>query len=410
MAPVQVWIDDHQLSSAPLLVGRLEASNSRGHQIVRFRYADPWLSEAGPGFPIDPELPLGPGDYFPGADRSLHGAFRDTSPDRWGRRLMDRREREQAGCEGRRPRSLSEWDTLLGVQDASRLGALRFQDPDAKRWLDDRIPGIPPISRLRELEAAAERLEADANAELDREIASLLQPGSSLGGARPKATFSDTDGTLWIAKFPSRDDRIDVGGAEFLLHELASACGIDVPPARLLALGVRGRTYCVQRFDRQGSRRRMYWSAMTLLGRTDGEGSSYLEIAEALQNHADVAFVERDLHQLYRRILFNILTGNRDDHLRNHGFLRAATGWTLAPAFDQNPELDRREHAIAIDASDPRPLPANLRATADLYRLTSHQAARIESGLRATLSTWPTLRTPSSASPLSSCRRGFDAR
>jgi serine/threonine-protein kinase HipA len=391
MELIQVWVDDCLVAAQPQLVGELQADNPRGRVTVSFRYANEWLAETGPGFAIDPELPLGPGDFFVPSPRTLHGVLRDTAPDRWGRRLMDRRERDEAASQSRRPRTLSDWDYLLGVQDQSRLGALRLRDPDSRRWLDERIHDIPPITRLRELEAAASRLEADPTTDLDPAISSLLHPGSSLGGARPKATFRDTDGSLWIAKFPSRDDRIDVAGAEFLLHQLASACGINVPPARLESLGGRGRTFCVQRFDRQDSQRRLYWSAMTLLGRADGEDASYLEIAEALQNQADGKLVEQDLHQLYRRILFNILTGNRDDHLRNHGFLRAATGWTLAPAFDQNPDLDRQEHALAIDATDPRPLPANLRATADLYRLTPSQAKRIESDLRTQLAPWPTL-------------------
>lgn len=278
---IQVWVDDCLVAAQPQLVGELQADNPRGRVTVSFRYANEWLAETGPGFAIDPELPLGPGDFFVPSPRTLHGVLRDTAPDRWGRRLMDRRERDEAASQSRRPRTLSDWDYLLGVQDQSRLGALRLRDPDSGRWLDDRIPGIPPITRLRELEAAASRLEADPTADLDPAISSQLQPGSSLGGTRPKATFRDSDGSLWIAKFPSRDDRIDVAGAEFLLHQLTSACGIHVPPARLESLAGRGRTFCVQRFDRQDSQRRLYWSAMTLLGRADGEDASYLDIAEA---------------------------------------------------------------------------------------------------------------------------------
>lgn len=388
MQRVEVWMDDRLMGLEPMPVGELSADRARGRFSLRFRYHSNWLASGARSFPVDPELPLGAGDFFPGPNRALHGALRDTAPDRWGRRLMERRERDESGLEQRKPRTLTDWDYLLGVQDSGRLGALRLRDPESDRWLDDRTPGIPPITRLRELQASADRLDAEPDAAIDPSIASLIQPGSSLGGARPKATFLDTDGTLWIAKFPSREDRLDVGAVEYLLHQLAGSCGIEVPTARLETLGGRGRTFCVRRFDRQGTSRRMYWSAMTLLGKSDGDDASYLEIAEALQNHVDLETVERDLHQLYRRILFNILVGNRDDHLRNHGFLRGATGWTLAPAFDLNPEIDRLEHALAIDESDPRPLPANLRATAEYYRLDPAGAERIERELRAQLVDW----------------------
>lgn len=385
MERVEVWLDDELAGDESACVGELWVSAARGRPVTRFRYDPLWLSRGAGGFAIDPELPLGEGDFFPVSGRTLHGALRDTTPDLWGRRLMDRRERDDASVESRRPRAPTEWDYLLGVQDSGRLGALRLRDPKSGRWLDARKPGIPPITRLRELQAAAERLDADPSVPVDPAIAGLIQPGSSLGGARPKATFHDTDGSLWLAKFPSQDDRLDVGAAEYLLHQLAHACEIEVPPARLEALGGRGTTFCVQRFDRRGSRRRMFWSAMTLLGKSDGDDAGYLDISEALQNQADANTVERDLHQLFRRVLFNILVGHRDDHLRNHSFLRAPSGWTLAPAFDLNPELDRFEHALAIDEADHRPSPENLRATAELYRLTPAAAARIEDDLRARL-------------------------
>ncbi|MGE3166624.1 MAG: type II toxin-antitoxin system HipA family toxin [Planctomycetota bacterium] len=385
---VEVWIDDELAGEGPARVGELRAAGERGRMVTRFRYDSRWLVRGAGGFAIDPELPLGEGDFFPGAGCALHGALRDTSPDRWGRRLMDRRERDEATRERRRARALTEWDYMLGVQDAGRLGALRLRDPESGCWLDERTPGIPPVARLRQLEAAAARIDADSTAPLDPAIASLIQPGSSLGGARPKATFRESDGSLWLAKFPSRDDRLDVGAAEYLLNQLARACDIEVPPAWHKALGGRGRTFCVQRFDRRGSRRRMFWSAMTLLGKSDRDDAGYLDIAEALQNQADANTVVPDLHQLYRRALFNILVGNRDDHLRNHGFLRQPSGWSLAPAFDLNVELDRLEHSLSIDESDHRPSPENLRATAELYRLTPAAAARIEDELRARLANW----------------------
>ena len=252
MERVDIWMDDGLVGEEPARVGQLRVSAVRGRMALRFRYDPRWLARGASSFPIDPELPLGEGDFFPAPGRTLHGALRDTSPDRWGRRLMDRRERDEATQERRQPRALTEWDYLLGVQDLGRLGGLRLRDPERGRWLDDRTPGIPPITRLRELEAAADRIDAEPTA-VDPAIASLIQPGSSLGGARPKATFLDPDGSLWLAKFPSREDRLDVGAAESLLHQLARASGVDVPPSRLEALGGRGSTFCVQRFDRQGA-------------------------------------------------------------------------------------------------------------------------------------------------------------
>jgi serine/threonine-protein kinase HipA len=277
-----------------------------------------------------------------------------------------------------------------------------LRDPDDARWLDDRVPGVPPAARLRELEAAARAIDeqdAQARPEYSEWLRMLVVPGSSLGGSRPKASFSDEDGALWLAKFPANDDRRDVGAWEFLAHELARAARIDLPEARLARFASRHHTFCVKRFDRAGSSRRMYASAMTLLQRDDGEAASYLDLAEALQLQGDAARLESDLHQLYRRIAFNILVGNRDDHLRNHGFLRGATGWSLAPAFDLNPNPDAREHALAIDETNPRPDLATLRSTAPYYRLEEASAARIEFQVLTAVRTWRRIATRLGLSP-----------
>jgi serine/threonine-protein kinase HipA len=387
---LEVWLDDTELAPRPTLVGTLSCTRARGHELARFRYDDAWLS-ARNAFALDPELPLTSGDFHPGHGRALHGVFRDSAPDRWGRVLMERREAEEARQEGRRPRRLGEWDFFAGVNDLARMGGLRLREPSTARWLDDRAPGIPLAARLRQLEAAARKIDEDGGETRPADSAALrvlVDPGSSLGGARPKASFLETDGSLWLAKFPSSEDRRDVGAWEYLAHELANAAGIQTPTARLMRFASRHHTFCVQRFDRAGSSRRMYASAMTLLQRTDGEPASYLELAECLQREGDAAGLVADLHQLYRRIAFYILVGNRDDHLRNHGFLRGATGWRLAPAFDVNPTPDKAEHALAIDESDPRPDLATLRATAPLYRLTASKAAAIERELRAAVATW----------------------
>jgi serine/threonine-protein kinase HipA len=304
---------------------------------------------------------------------------------------MERREAGAARREGRGPRRLTEWDFLVGVHDAARMGALRLSDPSSSRWVDDRKPGIPPAARLRELEAAARAIdagEATGRAEESEWLRLLVVPGSSLGGARPKASFTDEDGSLWLAKFPAADDRRDVGAWELVAHDLARAAGIDVAEARIERFAGRHHTYCVKRFDRIGARRRSYVSGMTLLQRDDGDRASYLELAEALQLQGDADHVDADLRQLYRRVAFSVLIGNRDDHLRNHGFLRGRTGWRLAPAFDVNPSPDKPEHALAIDELDPRPDLATLRATARFYRLDESAAADVEAEVREATASW----------------------
>ena len=388
---LEVWLDDAWLGTQAVLVGSLARARSRGNEAVRFRYADEWLSKGSGAFPIDPELPLTTGDFFPSSGRTLHGVFRDCAPDRWGRVLMERREGEEARLAGRTPRRLSDWDFLVGVGDTARMGALRLRDPQTSHWVDDRVPEVPPATRLRELEAAARALDepgASARPEYAEWLQLLVVPGSSLGGARPKASFADKSGALWLAKFPANDDRQDLGALEFVAHRLASAAGVLVPDARLAQFGSRHHTFCVKRFDRLDSRRRAYASAMTLVQRDDGEPASYLEIVEALQREGDPRKLKEDLAQLYLRVAFSVLIGNRDDHLRNHGFLRGSAGWRLSPAFDINPNPDKSEHALAIDESDARPDLGALRATARFYRLDDATALRIDARVRDASREW----------------------
>jgi serine/threonine-protein kinase HipA len=290
---------------------------------------------------------------------------------------------------------LGEWDFLLGVSDAARMGALRLRNLDGeRRFLDDRMLDVPPAARLRELEAIAASIDApesEDRPEYARWLDQLFAPGSSLGGARPKATFLEVDGTPWIAKFPGREDRFDVGLWEYLAHELARRAGITVPDARSLSLGSEHHTFAVRRFDREAGRRRSYASAMTLLLRSDGDAASYLDIAQALQDHGDPERIAADLAELYRRIVFNVLVGNRDDHLRNHGFLRANAGWTIAPAFDMNPNPDKDEHALLLDEASGAPSIAAVRETREFYRLSAQRALQIENEVRAAFEDWPAL-------------------
>lgn len=345
---------------------------------IAFAYARSWLGGDG-AFPLEPRLPLIEGRrYIPGSVSPP--ILRDTSPDLWGTLLLERR----AG------RRLGPWDLLTGVADETRMGALRLRRGVDGPFVDDREPAVPPIARLRALQAAARVFEQDPGRPIsDPEISLLIAPGSSLGGARPKANFREADDSLWIAKFPSRTDRQDSGGWEYLYARLARAAGIEVSDARLLTLGGRGRTFVTRRFDRDPDGRRLFASAMTMTGKEDGEPAGYPDIAQAIRMHGAPAFVRDDLEQLFRRLIFNIVAGNRDDHLRNHGFLRTSAGWRLAPAFDMNPAREQREHAIAVDGSTIAPdLRATL-ATHRLYGLPEDRAVTIVGEVADALSDWP---------------------
>nr|WP_275690568.1 HipA domain-containing protein [Luteibacter jiangsuensis] len=221
-----------------------------------------------------------------------------------------------------------------------------------------------------------------------RWIKQIVAPGASLGGARPKASFRDKAGQLWLAKFPSNDDRVDVGLWEFLTYQLSLDAGIDMPEARLMRLSDRGHTYAVQRFDRTPNSRRMFSSAMTQLDATESEGHSYLELVQIIETCGTSTQIARDLEQLFRRVLFNILIGNRDDHLRNHGFMRAGDGWQLSPAFDVNPNSDKDHHVLAIDDRDPSPDSSLLLATADYYRLPKKAVGAVADQVRAAVRGW----------------------
>jgi serine/threonine-protein kinase HipA len=390
---MDVVLDDDSLGPTTK-VGTLLREHGRSSEVISFEYDDDYLALAW-SLEIDPELPLHRGRHHPAPSRDLFGIFRDTTPDRWGRVLMERREALEAKQQERRRRRLSEWDFLLGVSDQTRLGALRLREVGAaSRYVDNSEQPVPPIARLRELEAIAREIDRDGiedHPEYAKWLAQLIAPGTSLGGARPKASFRDEDGQLWLAKFPAHDDRRDIGAWERLASQLAIVAGVHMPETRLLDFGSRYRTYAVKRFDREQGSRRLYASAMTLLRRSDGDGGSYLDIAEAIQQYGDPESIESDLAQLYRRVVFSILLGNRDDHLRNHGFLRTSGGWRLSPAFDVNPNPDKHDHALAIDEADPTPSVSNLHATHGYYRLTDPVASRIESDVRAAVREWPRL-------------------
>jgi len=390
MNQVEVWLDEDALGGMTL-VGHLTRNVSKTGDTVRFDYTEGWLENAGPiaAFGLDHELDLSGGAHYAhaGADQ-LSGIFLDCSPDRWGKMLMERREAIEARELKRKMRTLHSWDFLLGVHDESRMGALRLRDVASGQYVDSRNLSAPPITELRTLEAAADMVERGDDKQVAKWIKQLIAPGGSLGGARPKASFRDTDGTLWLAKFPAQEDRRDVGHWEFLTFQLSMAAGIDMPPARVLKLSNRGHTFAVQRFDRTLTSRRLYTSAMTRLARNESEGASYLDIVEAIENGGSSTQIDMQLEQLFRRLLFNSLIGNRDDHLRNHGFLREGNGWMLSPAFDVNPNPDKGVHVLTIDGSDASPDSGLLIATAAFYRLKLKAANTIELRVRNAVRGW----------------------
>ena len=370
---LEVWLDCDL--GPECQVGTL--AHDRGQ--VRFHYDRNWLKDAR-AFALDPDLSLDDHPFFPKPELGNFGIFLDSSPDRWGQTLMKRREALQAKDEKRTPRTLYAWDFLIGVQDYTRQGALRFRLAGTDEFLGNEKRAAPPITTLRELEAVAYQLSSRRIHDLDalrKWLAVLVAPGASLGGARPKANFTEADGTLWIGKFPARDDDRDVGAWEYVVHGLATKAGIDVPPARLIRLNNDFHTFCVQRFDRMKGARRFYASAMTLLRKEHSEGSSYIELAQFLRSSGDGAHVGADLSQLFRRVAFNVAVGNRDDHLRNHGFVLGANGWRLAPAFDVNPNIDKAEHVLNINDADSNPSLQTVLTTARFYGLTADQAKHI---------------------------------
>ena len=388
--PTQVAVELNAAElGGPVRVGTLRRVPSPSGALVAFGYEEAWLARRDT-FVLDPAHGPYAGDQYPRAGDVIAAAFTDAAPDRWGRTLLERREGLRARDEGRHRRSLGEWEFLLGVSDFSRMGALRFVDGDG-RYLDDEPPGVPPVAGLRELEAAARAFEDPSRSgrslEAER-LALLIAPGSSLGGARPKATFEGDEGALWIAKFPSRMDRHDVGACEFVLDDLAALARIEVPEHRLLALGDGHRTFAARRFDRAPGTRRLYASAMTMTSRRDRDDASYLDIALAIADHGAPGWIREDLAQLFRRAAFNVLAAHRDDHLRNHGFLRTAEGWRLAPAFDLNPTPGKPQHELSLDGATHRGDVAVLRETAPFYRLSGTRAQAIIEEVRAALATW----------------------
>jgi serine/threonine-protein kinase HipA len=337
-------------------MGTLSVTPAKGKESFSFAYAAAWL-QMGFSQMIDPDLQLFSGTYYPRDEKQNFGIFLDSCPDRWGRVLMQRREAAMAKQEGRNPKKLLESDFLLGVYDGHRMGALRFKLEGADEFLNNNTAmAAPPWTLLRELEQASLKFEEDNidDPEYLKWIDLLIAPGSSLGGARPKASVTDAKKKLWIAKFPSKHDDKDIAAWEMVTSELATKAGLYIAEAKLQQFNNRYHTFITKRFDRTGKGERIHFaSAMTLLGHKDGdnaEGASYLELAEFITRHG--AAVEKDLEELWRRIVFSICVKNTDDHLRNHGFLLTDKGWVLSPAYDINPNEYGKGLSLNISDTD----------------------------------------------------------
>lgn len=307
-------------------VGTLWLNHIKGKLSSAFTYAAEWL-QSPYKFALGPDLPL---DQYPKACEGLFFCFQDCSPDRWGKVLLRRQESALAEAEKRKPRTLLDSDFLLRVNDFTRHGALRISADSGKTFLSESTrESVPPLIYLPKLLSASQSI--DARKETDADLRMLVAPGSSLGGARPKATVLGADGELLIAKFPSRNDDRDIPLWEYVTFQLARRAGLRTPEVQLQ--NVAGKNVLlVRRFDRQGSARFPFISAMSLLQAKDGDHMSYVDIAAVLQ--AEGAAPAEDLHELWSRMVFNMCVYNVDDHLRNHGFLREALGWRLSPVYD----------------------------------------------------------------------------
>ncbi len=392
---IEVWADWHTMME-PLLVGVLSAHLSRGTEIFSFAYEPSWLKSCY-AFGLDPTLKLYPGKQYLADERSNFGAFLDSSPDRWGRTLIERREALVARKEKRGIRKLLESDFLLGVFDEHRMGGLRFKYDQGPFLDDNKKYATPPWSSIREIEAISLKLEEENienNPEYSKWLQMLFTPGSSLGGARPKATVCNPEGHLWIAKFPSRSDTHDVGAWEYIVYELAKKCGLNLPEAQVMKVGSKHHTFLSKRFDRTNSGKRIHFSsAMTILERKDGDdaslGASYLELVNFLVESG--ANTNKDLEELWKRIVFSICVSNTDDHLRNHGFLLTGEGWYLSPAYDMNPNKYGNGLSLNIsETSNEQSLELALEVSVD-FRLDQKKAEKVISKIRAEVSKWPNL-------------------
>jgi len=377
----------------PKIIGILSAQQAKGKKAFSFEYDNYWLKSE-QKFMLDPDIQLYGGPQYPNKKENF-GIFLDSMPDTWGRTLMKRRAAQWAKENKEKAPILYDIDFLLGVFDESRMGALRFKtDPNGDFLDNNKTASTPPWASIRELQNAAYIFENDIdNEEVNRYLSILIAPGSSLGGARPKANVLDADKSVWIAKFPSKTDTIDKAAWEFLAYQLAINAGIEMAPCRIDRILGNYRTFFTKRFDRDNGERIHFASAMTMTGNNEDtirdNQASYLDIAEFISTYG--ANIEANLHQLWRRIIFNIAISNTDDHLRNHGFILTKDGWILSPAYDLNPSIDKDGLALNID-TDNNALDFDLaKSVGEYFRLNNNQMEVIIQEVIQITSNWKTI-------------------
>ena len=373
----------------PKCIGVLSGQQAKGKKAFSFEYDAEWIRSREQQL-LDPDISWYTGAQYPNSKENF-GVFLDSMPDTWGRTLMKRRAAQQAKEAGKPAPPLYDINYLLEVYDETRMGALRFKLDKDGPFLDDNhnVP-TPPWSSIRELQHAAEILESGDSKNVKKWLAILMAPGSSLGGARPKANIADQTGHLWIAKFPSKSDPIDKAAWEYLVYQLALVCGVEMAESRIEIVTGKHHTFLTKRFDRLNGERVHFASAMTMTGQNEEtikeNPASYLDMAEFIQYNS--VQIKKDLHQLWRRIIFHIAVSNTDDHLRNHGFILTPKGWILSPAFDINPSIDKGGLALNIDTHNNALDIGLAKRVGEFFQLTDGEMEIIIEKIKTVVSGW----------------------
>ena len=380
------WLDTTRL------IGELSYDSVRGNETYGFSYDREWLATYGDVFLSD-DLQNYPGIQYTHPGRDIFACFSDALPDRWGRTLLNRREQIAASEEKRLVRRLTSFDYLIGIDDASRMGGFRLAETQGGKFINCEVSlRVPPLASVRELMKAAREIEVSEEKHLlpsKKWLAQLLHPGTSLGGARPKASVIDEDGKLTVAKFPSRKDDYDVGQWEHFCHIMGRKAGLNVAETRTIP-GEDYHIFLSKRFDRNENGKRIHFaSALTLLGLTDGDNASngygYPDIVDFIIQHG--SNVEANLEELYRRVAFYIIVGNSDDHFRNHGFLLTRKGWELSPAYDINPTLSDSQSLLINHSTSVANLDILLKSAGE-YMLSIEKAMTIINEVKSAMKSW----------------------
>ena len=362
------------LHATSVEVARVWLREEGSRESATLSYSPDWLAHPH-AYAIDPALPLREGVFQTSPGQRVFGCLADTAPDRWGRRLLA----EHAGKE-----SLGEAEVLCAGQDLLRMGALRVFDPEHEEYVatGSQVPGWDELPKLAQAALAMTQPKHSTQA-----VEVLWRAAAAMGGANPKAMTQDKDGRLWMAKFSSDTDIIDMVRWEALCLMLARKAGIDTPEFQLRT-AANSASLLLQRFDRTDAGRVGYISGHTLAGAVDGVDYTYGDLKDAIVAHA--VDPEEDLRKLWKRMVFNLAVSNQDDHLRNHGFLRAGDGWRLAPAFDLTPTPPRYQkprHALAIGGEGNGRIEHALAVAGD-YELSATQARQALDEVRYALSDW----------------------